>query len=63
MKRLLCILALLAFAVTAMGCPPARRPGPPPGQVPGQPGPGPQHPGPGPHQPGPGPFPPPVSHP
>ena len=58
MKRLLCILALLAFAFTAAGCPPPRRPLPPPG--PGAYQPGPYHPAPGPgpapYQPGPGPY-------
>ncbi|EFL51027.1 conserved hypothetical protein [Solidesulfovibrio fructosivorans JJ]] len=49
MKRLLCLLALLAFVVTAMGCPPPRRhhhplPPPPPGAALPHPGPG--HPGP-----------------
>jgi hypothetical protein len=68
MKRLLCILALVAFAVTAMGCPPPRRPMPPPGPGPYQPAPGPgQHqpmpPGQGPYQPGPGPFTPTGAHP
>lgn len=58
MKRLLCILALVALAATAMGCPGPRRHGPPPGPPPGLPGPGPA-----PHQPAPGPFPPPVTHP
>ncbi|UJX40937.1 hypothetical protein K9F62_20015 [Desulfovibrio sp. JY] len=48
MKRLLCLLALLAFAVTAMGCPPHRHhhpvPPTPPGAV--MPHPGPGHPAP-----------------
>ncbi|OLN28835.1 hypothetical protein DVDV_1400 [Desulfovibrio sp. DV] len=70
MKRLLCLLALIAFAATTMGCPGPRRHAPPPpgmpapGQGPHQPGmPGP---GQGPYQPGqapPGPFQPPVAHP
>lgn len=54
MKRLLCLLALIIFAATAMGCPPYRRHGPPP---PGQ-----YAPGQAPHPPGqgaPGQFPPP----
>jgi hypothetical protein len=70
MKRLLCLLALIAFAATAMGCPaPRRHAPPPPGQgAPGQfpPPPGQGAPGQFPHPPGQGApeqFSPPVAHP